>query len=107
MNQGLRERKALIKEKQNFLVNEVENNKDCEKKIAAVERQANRLRQQFQEEESNYARLQDEARSCSCSDYRCTSHNLPGYNEEALILMSFCFTAGEPKRQVGSHRYRP
>ncbi|KAF4089594.1 hypothetical protein AMELA_G00067820 [Ameiurus melas] len=60
MNQALRERKALIKEKQNFLDNEVENNKDCEKKIAVVERQANRLRQQFQEEESNCTRLQDE-----------------------------------------------
>ncbi|XP_026791805.3 coiled-coil domain-containing protein 39 [Pangasianodon hypophthalmus] len=59
-NQVIRERKALIKEKQNFLANEVENNKECEKKIAAVERQANRLRQQFQEEESNRTRLQDE-----------------------------------------------
>ncbi|TSS97529.1 Coiled-coil domain-containing protein 39 [Bagarius yarrelli] len=60
-NQVIRERKALIKEKQDFLANEVENNKDCEKKIAAAERQANRLRQQFQDEESNHARLNDEA----------------------------------------------
>ncbi|MCI4377910.1 hypothetical protein PGIGA_G00208620 [Pangasianodon gigas] len=35
-NQVIRERKALIKEKQNFLANEVENNKECEKKIAAL-----------------------------------------------------------------------
>lgn len=65
----IRERKAFLKEKQNFLANEVENNKDCEKKIAAVERQANRLREQFQEEESNHTRLQDEARSFSCTDF--------------------------------------
>lgn len=65
----IRERKALIKEKQNFLANEVENNKDCEKKIAAVERQASRLREQFQEEESSHTLLQDEARSFCLTDY--------------------------------------
>lgn len=63
----IRERKALLKEKQNFQANEVENNKDCEKKFAPVERQANRLRQVCQEEESNRTELQDEARSYSCT----------------------------------------
>ncbi|XP_058251669.1 coiled-coil domain-containing protein 39-like isoform X1 [Hemibagrus wyckioides] len=60
INQMIRERKALLNEKQNFLAYEVDNNKDCEKKIVAAERQANRLWQQFQEEESNRTRLQDE-----------------------------------------------
>ncbi|XP_058250381.1 coiled-coil domain-containing protein 39-like [Hemibagrus wyckioides] len=58
--QTICERKALLNEKQNFLAYEVDNNKDCEKKIAAAERQANTLWQQFQEEESNRTRLQDE-----------------------------------------------
>ncbi|XP_027004318.2 coiled-coil domain-containing protein 39 [Tachysurus fulvidraco] len=72
-NQMIYERKALIKEKQNFLANEVENNKDCEKKIATVERQANRLRQQFQEEESNFVQLQDELVSLKgCVDRTAT-----------------------------------
>lgn len=65
----IRERKALVHEKQNFLAYEAENNEDCEKKIAAAERQASRLWQQFQEEESNRTRLQDEARSYSCIGY--------------------------------------
>ena len=55
-----REREALIKEKKNFLASEVENNKECERKIAVAERQAARLRQQLQEQESNRMRLQDE-----------------------------------------------
>ncbi|KAK2860924.1 hypothetical protein Q7C36_005090 [Tachysurus vachellii] len=72
-NQMIYERKALIKEKQNFLANEVENNKDCEKKIATVERQANRLRQQFQDEESNFVQLQDELVSLKgCVDRTAT-----------------------------------
>ncbi|KAM9501885.1 coiled-coil domain-containing protein 39 isoform 1-T2 [Clarias gariepinus] len=62
-NQAIHEHKALINEKQNFLANEIENNKDCEKKIAALDRQANRLRQQFQEEQNNCTRLQDELMS--------------------------------------------
>ncbi|XP_036453610.1 LOW QUALITY PROTEIN: coiled-coil domain-containing protein 39 [Colossoma macropomum] len=60
VNQMTREREALIKEKKNFLASEVENNKECEKKIAVAERQAARLRQQLQEQESNRMRLQDE-----------------------------------------------
>ncbi|XP_017570121.2 coiled-coil domain-containing protein 39 isoform X1 [Pygocentrus nattereri] len=59
-NQMIREREALIKEKKSFLTSEVENNKECERKIAAAERQATRLRQQLQEEEGNRIRLQDE-----------------------------------------------
>ncbi|KAF7705898.1 coiled-coil domain-containing protein 39 [Silurus meridionalis] len=59
-NLAIRERKELIKEQQNYLANLVENNKECEKKIAAVERQARRLREQFQAKESNCVRLQDE-----------------------------------------------
>ncbi|KAI4882834.1 hypothetical protein NFI96_020473, partial [Prochilodus magdalenae] len=60
VNQMIREREALIKEKKNFLASEVDNNKDCERKIAVAERQATRLQLQLQEQESNRMRLQDE-----------------------------------------------
>ncbi|KAG7329720.1 hypothetical protein KOW79_005942 [Hemibagrus wyckioides] len=76
--QTICERKALLNEKQNFLAYEVDNNKDCEKKIAAAERQANTLWQQFQEEESNRTRLQDEARSYSCIGYSTSPTCLKG-----------------------------
>lgn len=56
----IREHKALIKQKQNFQVNEVENNKDYKNKIAALERQENRLQQQVQEEESKHTQLKNE-----------------------------------------------
>ncbi|XP_060785196.1 coiled-coil domain-containing protein 39 [Neoarius graeffei] len=59
-NQLIREQKSLVQEQQNFLAHEVDNNKDCEKKSAMGERETNRLRLQFQEEESNRTRLQDE-----------------------------------------------
>ncbi|XP_072544445.1 coiled-coil domain-containing protein 39 [Salminus brasiliensis] len=60
VNQEIRERDLLIKEKKNFLSSETENNKECERRIAAAERQAGRLQQQLQEQESNRTRLQDE-----------------------------------------------
>ncbi|XP_027004442.2 coiled-coil domain-containing protein 39-like isoform X1 [Tachysurus fulvidraco] len=64
--QVIRERKALIKEKQYLQGNEVENNKDCKKTIAMFERKVNQLRQQFQEEERNIDRLQDELVNIKC-----------------------------------------
>ncbi|XP_066537250.1 coiled-coil domain-containing protein 39 [Hoplias malabaricus] len=60
VNQVIREREALIKEKKNFLAGEVENNKECERKINVAERQAIRLQQQLQEQESSRIRLRDE-----------------------------------------------
>ncbi|XP_076828434.1 coiled-coil domain-containing protein 39 [Brachyhypopomus gauderio] len=58
--QAVRERQALIQEKQSFLSGEAQNNRDCERKISASERQAVRLRQQHQDQESARNRLQDE-----------------------------------------------
>ncbi|XP_036410697.1 coiled-coil domain-containing protein 39-like [Megalops cyprinoides] len=63
MNQEVRERRGLVKEKRNFLDSQVDNNKECEKKIAAAERLAAKLRAEFQELENNRTRLQDELES--------------------------------------------
>ncbi|KAL0966765.1 hypothetical protein UPYG_G00299870 [Umbra pygmaea] len=63
VNQDIRERNTLIKEKKTFLQSETENNQDCEKKIAVAERQASRLRLELQTQESNRSRMQDELRS--------------------------------------------
>ncbi|XP_048844372.1 coiled-coil domain-containing protein 39 isoform X2 [Brienomyrus brachyistius] len=63
VNQEVREKEATIKEKKNFLDREVENNRELERKIAAAERLASKLRQELQEKESNRVRLQDELES--------------------------------------------
>lgn len=63
VNQMIREKDDLIKERKDFLKREMENNKELERKIATAERQAVRLKQQLQEEESNQRRLQDELQS--------------------------------------------
>lgn len=60
VNQDIRERNGVIKEKKAFLESETENNKEYEKKIAMADRQAAKLRREFQEQESNRTRLQDE-----------------------------------------------
>lgn len=60
LNQTIREKNDLIKERKDFLEREIENNKELERNIGTVERQAFRLRQQLQEEEKNQRRLQDE-----------------------------------------------
>ncbi|KAM4605003.1 coiled-coil domain-containing protein 39 [Polymixia lowei] len=63
VNQKIRERNATVKEKKSFLENEIENNKEYDKKIATTNRQALKLRRDFQEQESNRNRLQDELES--------------------------------------------
>ncbi|XP_030631762.1 coiled-coil domain-containing protein 39 [Chanos chanos] len=63
VKQSIRERNSLIKEKKSFLENEVENNKEYERKIAVAERQTAKLRQQAQEQERNRFRLQNELES--------------------------------------------
>ncbi|CDQ82457.1 unnamed protein product [Oncorhynchus mykiss] len=63
VNQDIRERNGVIKEKKTFLESETENNKEYEKKIAMADRQAAKLRREFQEQESNRTRLQDELES--------------------------------------------
>ncbi|KAK2901293.1 hypothetical protein Q8A67_009408 [Cirrhinus molitorella] len=60
VNQVIREKNDLLKERKDFLEREIENNKELERNISAGERQALRLRQQVQEEERNQRRLQDE-----------------------------------------------
>ncbi|KAI2667294.1 Coiled-coil domain-containing protein 39 [Labeo rohita] len=60
VNQVIREKKVLLKERKDFMEHEIENNKELERNISAAERQALRLRQQLQEEERNQRRLQDE-----------------------------------------------
>ncbi|KAL0199881.1 hypothetical protein M9458_003068, partial [Cirrhinus mrigala] len=60
VNQVIREKNDLLKERKDFMEHEIENNKELERNISAAERQALRLRQQLQEEERNQRRLQDE-----------------------------------------------
>ncbi|XP_016119504.1 coiled-coil domain-containing protein 39-like, partial [Sinocyclocheilus grahami] len=60
MNQVIREKNYLLKERKDFMDREIENNKELERNISAAERQALRLRQQHQEEERSQRRLQDE-----------------------------------------------
>lgn len=60
VNQDIRERNGVIKEKKTFLESEMENNKEYEKKIAMADRQGAKLRREFQEQESNRTRLRDE-----------------------------------------------
>ena len=60
VNQELRERSAAVREKNGFLQIEEQNNQECDRKISRAERQASKLRQDFQEHELNRSRLQDE-----------------------------------------------
>uniref|UniRef100_A0A8C1HPE6 Coiled-coil domain-containing protein 39 n=1 Tax=Cyprinus carpio carpio TaxID=630221 RepID=A0A8C1HPE6_CYPCA len=60
VNQVIREKNYLLKERKDFMEREIENNKELERNISAAERQVLRLRQQLQEEERNQRRLQDE-----------------------------------------------
>ncbi|XP_062337663.1 coiled-coil domain-containing protein 39 [Osmerus eperlanus] len=60
VNQDIRERNGVIQEKKTFLEREIENNREYEKKITMAERQAAKLRQDFQEQERNRIRLVDE-----------------------------------------------
>ncbi|TRY85395.1 hypothetical protein DNTS_033861 [Danionella cerebrum] len=60
INQTLREKNDLIKERKGFMQREVENNQELERNIGAAERQMIRLRQQLLDEERNQRRLQDE-----------------------------------------------
>ncbi|XP_043926116.1 coiled-coil domain-containing protein 39 [Protopterus annectens] len=60
VKQQTREREAVIKEKIHFLESETGNNKEYEKKISVAERQAAKLRLDYQDFESNRSRLQDE-----------------------------------------------
>ncbi|XP_074657844.1 coiled-coil domain-containing protein 39-like [Tubulanus polymorphus] len=56
----VRNRDEAIKEKQQFLDNEIENNKEMEKKISVSERQAGRVRLDWQDAEKSRTAFQDE-----------------------------------------------
>ncbi|XDV26862.1 hypothetical protein PO909_030489, partial [Leuciscus waleckii] len=60
VNQTIREKNDLVKERKDFMEREIENNKELERNIDTAERQALRLRQHLQEEERNDRRLQHE-----------------------------------------------
>lgn len=60
----VRKREENIKEKQYFLENEIENNKECEKKISQAERMSAKFRIDYQEAETQRVQFQDEV--CSC-----------------------------------------
>ena len=55
-----RKREESIKEKQQFLENEIENNQEQEKKISIAERTAARIRAEYQEAETQRVQFQDE-----------------------------------------------
>lgn len=50
----------MLKDRVQFLANESRNNMEYEKRIAAADRQAAKLRLDYQKEESNRSQLQDE-----------------------------------------------
>ena len=56
----VRSREEMIKEKQLFLDNEVENNKEQEKKISLAERAAAKMRLDYQEAEAQRDQFQSE-----------------------------------------------
>ena len=58
----VRKREESIKEKQQFLDNEIENNKEQEKKISIAERISAKTRIDFQEAETQRVQFQDEVR---------------------------------------------
>ncbi|KAF4116807.1 hypothetical protein G5714_001360 [Onychostoma macrolepis] len=60
VNQLIREKNEMLKERKDFMEREIGNNKELERNISTAERQALRLRQQLQEDERNQRRLQDE-----------------------------------------------
>ncbi|KAJ8011253.1 hypothetical protein DPEC_G00056230 [Dallia pectoralis] len=63
VNQEIRERNGVIKEKKSFLESEMENNQEYEKKISMADRQSAKLRQELQKQETNRVRLHDELES--------------------------------------------
>ncbi|KAM4695071.1 coiled-coil domain-containing protein 39 [Discoglossus pictus] len=63
IKQEIRDRESVIKEKIEFLKSEIDNNKEYEKKISYTERQAAKLRLDYQEQEATRGRLQDELES--------------------------------------------
>lgn len=56
----VRQREEIIKEKQQFLENEIENNQELEKKISLAERTAAKMRLDFQEAEQQRDQFQSE-----------------------------------------------
>lgn len=60
MKAEVRKREENIKEKQQFLDNEIENNKEQEKKISLAERLSAKFRIDYQEAETQRVQFQDE-----------------------------------------------
>ncbi|XP_029472241.1 coiled-coil domain-containing protein 39 [Rhinatrema bivittatum] len=60
LKQEHREKEGMIKERLQFLNGEIENNKEYEKKIGMSERQAAKLKQDYNTQDSNQIQLQDE-----------------------------------------------
>uniref|UniRef100_A0A8C4SKZ7 Coiled-coil domain-containing protein 39 n=1 Tax=Erpetoichthys calabaricus TaxID=27687 RepID=A0A8C4SKZ7_ERPCA len=63
VKQEIRQKEVVINEKLQFLENEVQNNKEYEKKISTAERQAAKLRLDFKDQERNRSQLQSELES--------------------------------------------
>ena len=70
MKQEVRAREDTITEKQQFLDNELENNKEQEKKISLAERSAAKLRMDYQEQEAQRDQFQSEVRSLSNNRFK-------------------------------------
>ncbi|XP_030072653.1 coiled-coil domain-containing protein 39 [Microcaecilia unicolor] len=60
LKQEQREKEAMVKERLQFLNDEIENNKEYEKKITTCERQTAKIKQDYYAQENNRIQLQDE-----------------------------------------------
>ena len=79
MKTEVRAREETIKEKQQFLEQEIENNREQEKRIGISERVAAKIRADYQEAEASRDQFQSEVRHVFTSMYTLVKTLLPWF----------------------------
>ncbi|XP_015727091.1 coiled-coil domain-containing protein 39 [Coturnix japonica] len=74
LKQEMRKKEMVLKEKASFLVNETINNMEYEKKIAAAEREATSLRNEYQTQDTYRVQMESELDILKSSVDKTTSH---------------------------------